>query len=781
MAMSGELLRVEDRILLHLHNYIRFADDYEVPRAMSQKGIGEAVWIAWSNVPRAMKRLREQDLVDERTARVKGEFRKKKVYLLTPQGFAKAQELREDLGRRQVTVRRAGEDRAMEFALVPEAVGFKVPYLELLRGIDEDGVLDVERAQTRWQEQVEMVDRTDRAPKLQAFHGRQEELEALSTMAVENRIVVLHGIAGIGKTTLAVRLLEDLRKETNALWVTLHHWDTLSGVLRQLADFLAEAGRRQLRSLLDDRSEPDLEEAYYSLEEDLKDLKGVLVLDDFHKAAEPLVDLMSMILEILKDRPSPTILLVSRYLPSFYDRRYVVVQGVIGELPLEGLDKAAARAMLEGRGLTDQEFDRIFATTQGHPLALELVMSRDAAAGRPFKDVMAFIREEVFEGLSEEERRTLSAVSVHRANVPREAALAAASATGSGPEVLDSLVDRGLVADVGESELHLHDLVREFFFSRLTEEERTQRHGEAAEAWGRIGSPEALVERAHHLVGAGEAEAAVATLASEPSRALGDASLLRDVMGILDEASASGVLAPPAIDEADLLRGDALAQMDQVDSAMAIYTRVMDRAVAEDERGQEARVLFRIGQIHARRGQDTEALEVQRRAITAFEEVDDEAGSAMCRLAIAEVLADKEETVQAVEELGQAHESFTLVEDRHGVARTCVRLASIMLDKEDPQVAKAYLEEAGDNLDRPEDVSLLSWVHYYLGEVARMEEEWEGATEHYEQAVELFQRTGEEHMAANACTYLGDAYQAIGDTERAEVFYQRGLDMMVAQ
>ncbi len=517
--MGVEQLKVEDRILLHLYNYIRFADDYEVPSAMSQKGIGEAVWIAWSNVPRAMKRLREQDLVDERTTRVKGEFRKKKVYVLTPQGFARAQELREELGHRRVTVRRGGEDREMDFASVPEHVGFKVPYLELLRGIDEDGVLDVERAQTRWQEQVEMVDRTERAPKVISFHGREEELDLLRDMVAGRRFVVVHGIAGIGKTTLAVRLLEDLRKETNVLWVTLHSWDTLSGVFNQLAGFLADAGRRQLQSLLEDRPEPDLGDAYYSLEEDLRDLKGVLVFDDFHKASPALVDLMSMLLEILKDRPTPTILLATRYQPSFYDRRYVVVQEVVGELPLEGLDRAAARAMLEGRGLTDDEFERIYRTTQGHPLALELVMGREAGAGRPFKDVMAFVREEVFEALTDDERSVLSAISVHRANVPREAALAAAGAVGGGQDLLDELVDRGLAVDVGDTELHLHDLVREFFSSRLSEEERRERHMEAAEAWGRVGTSEALVERAYHLVGAGEEEAAVASMAAEPSRA----------------------------------------------------------------------------------------------------------------------------------------------------------------------------------------------------------------------------------------------------------------------
>ncbi|NIP34323.1 MAG: AAA family ATPase, partial [Thermoplasmata archaeon] len=74
-----------------------------------------------------------------------------------------------------------------------------------------------------------------------SFHGREEELDLLRDMVAGRRFVVVHGIAGIGKTTLAVRLLEDLRKETNVLWVTLHSWDTLSGVFNQLAGFLADA------------------------------------------------------------------------------------------------------------------------------------------------------------------------------------------------------------------------------------------------------------------------------------------------------------------------------------------------------------------------------------------------------------------------------------------------------------------------------------------------------------------------------------------------------------
>jgi tetratricopeptide (TPR) repeat protein len=779
--MGVEQIRVEDRILLHLQKYIRFADDYEVPKAMSQRGIGEAVWIAWSNVPRAMKRLREQDLVDERTTRVKGEFRKKKVYFLTPKGFMRATEIQEELGQRRVTVMRGGEVREMDFRDVPEYVSHRVPYLELLRGIDEDGVLDIERAQTRWEEQVEMVDRTERAPRLRAFYGREEELAALQDAVAENRFIVLHGFAGIGKTSLSVRLLDELRKRTNVLWITLHHWDTLPAVLGQLADFLAEAGRRQLRSLLDDRPSPDLGDAYYPLEQDLRDLRGLIVIDDFHKASDQVVDLFTMLLEILKERDSPTFLLATRYLPTFYDRRYVVIQRVVGEQHLEGLDRASARTMLAGRQLSDQDFDRIYSTTKGHPLALELVMQRDDLVAGPFKDVMTFVREEVFEGLDEEERGTLTHLSVHRAGVPRETAMAVARSVGGGPEVMDRLIDRGLVADVGEDELRLHDLVREFFQSRMTREDRELRDREAAEAWGRVGTPAAAVERAHHLERAGEVEAAVATLASDSGRILAEPSLLSDVLVVLEAATGGGSLSPAAVDEADILRADVLAQMDQADAAYALYTRVLDRAVAEGERGEEGRVLHRIGKLHQRRGQDREAMEVQRRAIAAFEDVDDELGTAACHLSIAEVLTDMERTQEAVEELGRAHESFTLVEDGRGVATTCVNLASIMLDLEDPEVAGNYLEEALDNLSPGEDRTLMSNVHYLLGEVGRLEEAWEPAVEHYKSALELFQETGNEQMVANACTSLGDAYLAMGDEEQANIYYQRGMDMMVAQ
>ena len=774
--MGIEQVKVEDRILLHLHGYIRFADDFEVPKAMAQRGIGEAIWIAWSNVPRAMKRLVRGGLVEERTSRVKGEFRKKKIYVLTPQGFARAKELKQDLGTRRVKVLKGGEANEMAFADVPEAAGPKVPYLELLRGIGEDGTLDLEKAAARWAQKVEMVDRTEHMPRLRAFVGREKELESLKAMRAENRLVVLHGIAGIGKTSLAVRLVKDLRKETNVLWVNMHHWDTMPGVLGQMAGFLADTGRRATQGLLAEHPAPTLSDVLDPLTTDLQDIKGVMVFDDFHKAPIAVVELFAMLLDDLENRPSLSLLLVSRYQPSFYDRRHVVVRKVVGELPLQGLDKTSARRLLEGRGMSDAEFERVYSRTKGHPLALELL--RDPKRPAIFKDVMAFVREQVFEGLTDGERSVLAAICVHRGAVPREAALTAAT-RGGGTPVLDRLESNGLVLDAGEGMVDLHDLVREFFYDRLTPAERLSHHREAAEVWARRIGPEAIVERAHHLAKAEEAGAAVDAL-SRAGESVLRGPLLRDVLTIVDDVTSTGTLPSSALTNAEMLRGDALAGLDQADDAVAVYTRLLDSAVGSGDRAAEGRILGRLGLLHARRGQHEQAIEVDRRARKAFEAAGDAPEAAKCRLAIADVLGALERKGEALRELQGALKTFREAGDGRGIATACIKLGEMRIDAESPKEARTYLQEALRNLDAREEAGQVAMADYLMAESYRLEDRWGDTVGYYERALELFKVTGQKKGEANACTYLSSAHNALGHPELADLYYQRGKDLMVA-
>ena len=84
---------VQERILLHLRDYVDHADKVEVPFALSQMGIANAVAIARSNVPRAIAGMREQGHLIERQAHVSGVSRKRKAYFLTEEGTSIADDI----------------------------------------------------------------------------------------------------------------------------------------------------------------------------------------------------------------------------------------------------------------------------------------------------------------------------------------------------------------------------------------------------------------------------------------------------------------------------------------------------------------------------------------------------------------------------------------------------------------------------------------------------------------------------------------------------------------
>ena len=52
------------------------------------------------------------------------------------------------------------------------------------------------------------------------------------------------GVAGIGKTTLGAKLIEEYKSLKNIYWYQLHEWNTLSGILEPFSDFLKEINKR---------------------------------------------------------------------------------------------------------------------------------------------------------------------------------------------------------------------------------------------------------------------------------------------------------------------------------------------------------------------------------------------------------------------------------------------------------------------------------------------------------------------------------------------------------
>ena len=135
---------VQERILLHLLDYSDFKDSIEVPFALSQMGIANAVAIARSNVPRAIAGLKDQGILVERQAHVKGVSRKRKAYFLTDSGVILANETWERLA--DLPVRCILDEQPAVSPTLGGAKGvlpFEMRPVDIIRYIDDNNCLDV--------------------------------------------------------------------------------------------------------------------------------------------------------------------------------------------------------------------------------------------------------------------------------------------------------------------------------------------------------------------------------------------------------------------------------------------------------------------------------------------------------------------------------------------------------------------------------------------------------------------------------------------------------------
>lgn len=94
MAMPGTLT-VAERILLHVSQYQKLKESYDVPFDVSQDGIAQALVISRAHAAVELKKLKEAGDMLERLAHIKKGKNKRKVYFLTPAGEEKAVRIRD--------------------------------------------------------------------------------------------------------------------------------------------------------------------------------------------------------------------------------------------------------------------------------------------------------------------------------------------------------------------------------------------------------------------------------------------------------------------------------------------------------------------------------------------------------------------------------------------------------------------------------------------------------------------------------------------------------------
>ncbi len=624
--VPGVRLTAKERILIHLADYAKYADVVEVTPEMGQEGIAHAAGIYVQHVRQFLDPLLKEGLVRERTAHVKGHRRRLKVYDLTDSGRLSASRLREQVRGEPIRVRDATGVRATTVGeLVREASG-KITIAALMHAASEGEVVDL--AVLAAATPSGTVARLAEAPRLDAFVGRREELEALTREDAGPRVFFIRGVAGIGKSSLAAKACEKLKGSHNVYWHQIRPWDTRPSVLAGLGDFLAATGRPGLRAVL---ARGEAAGADSVLRDDLRGARCVVVFDDAQEAIPEVLDLLRFLKDAIADAPDARAIVLSRRAAAFYDRRDVAIRHIVQEIDLQGLDRDDIAALLPA----DADGKRLATIAKklgGHPLFVELLRSAPARgiAAPSLTDVRRFIEEEIYTELSEGERRMMKTAALYEVPFPREAAFVDPSLSH---DVFLSLTTKSLIRPMGEDAFGVHDTIRDFFTSILTESERKTLGPAAIEQLLRIadaaGASKDFVAALNALSNALELATSRERHASLSER-LGDAY---ERLGDLPAAMAAYAEAMRHVDEPESLarlhRKSATAlQVRGENARAAVEIEAGFKALGERASVERGRLNLHAGRVAAGQEDWTEARDRGEAALASFRAMGDSQGEA---------------------------------------------------------------------------------------------------------------------------------------------------------
>lgn len=209
------------------------------------------------------------------------------------------------------------------------------------------------------------------------FYGRDRELTTLTEWIVQDRcrLVTIAGSGGIGKTTLAARLVQQLHSQYECVvWRSLLHAPSLDDLLVTLLQ----------STVLEQDIPAQVNERFSRLFHHLRQSSCLVVLDNFESILQgqtlagqyrPGYENYADLLQLFGNIPhQSTVLLTSREMPN----EVVLMEGPdlrVRSFILKGVQTNACQAILKRKGIPDQEStqSQLVHYYQGNPLALKIV------------------------------------------------------------------------------------------------------------------------------------------------------------------------------------------------------------------------------------------------------------------------------------------------------------------------------------------------------------------------------------------------------------------------
>lgn len=349
---TGLKLTSKDKVLLHLKDHWQHRGDGEFPPALTQKGISEMTGLRLSHVPRTLKGLISEELVNEVKEHVRGEKRRYKVYILTGKGVAEAGRIMEDLRSQNVIV--DGAEVKVSDVLDREKDAHRFRLLLRLAG---EEITSLKRKPVL----------AGAIPDVSGFVNREEELAQLETMLDDpvSKVMLVYGSQGYGTSALAAKFAEVAAHQWSIGWLKVEKGmkKMKTGIAQVLAELDLEVTAEQLAN-------PK------ALANALEGTNVILVFDGYFEVTDEVVEYFAGLVAALRETDGFKIVVTGREDTPPYNRFYTILDihdGVAGEVHIRGLDIEHCKVMLGMPDIEPDAMKRLFLFTRGCPTTVKLL------------------------------------------------------------------------------------------------------------------------------------------------------------------------------------------------------------------------------------------------------------------------------------------------------------------------------------------------------------------------------------------------------------------------
>jgi DNA-binding MarR family transcriptional regulator len=160
-------LTTEERILLYLTDFRGMEDRFELPEALTQRAIAFAVGTQRKHLSRYLDDLVKEGMLEQKKAPIEGQRQRMLAYYLTPRGWGRAMEIKQQIAAVRILIRVRGETKEMTLEEIDDATSVRLTFSDIVREALHADVLDLadlERIDDR-----RRVDMDERLKKLESY------------------------------------------------------------------------------------------------------------------------------------------------------------------------------------------------------------------------------------------------------------------------------------------------------------------------------------------------------------------------------------------------------------------------------------------------------------------------------------------------------------------------------------------------------------------------------------------------------------------------------------